>query len=194
MGQLLEESFNVKLAEGMQHCYGDDRIDFRGEVVRRLKGNGSYKRGDVVVSGPGLSTIVIEGEYSDRSNCNPDKDAIAKLGVLDTEMNQNVLSAIAVRYPPQSNFWESNEVRPKLIKGAPLQYATFTMENGGEATRFPTEGYIDGNIWSLTDLAVIATNPYQQIVKVADQTLIKIKTAVEYISRAINHTPPMKIY
>ena len=168
----------------MTCCYAGKRIEFTGEAVGRFKR--SNKRGDITVSGSGLTTVIIEGEYSDVPNCNPDKDALSKMSVFDEAMNQKIGTTIAVCYPKGARSWNIDDVQQELLQGARLQYATFIQEKDSETIiRFPEKGYITGDIWSLTDLAVILTNPYHKIVEIAEDTSIALRSAMQNLQDAL---------
>ena len=120
MNSLHEQDFNQCLARVMTGCYPGNRISFIGEAVGRLGKNGSHKRGDIMIGGFGLTPVVVEGEYSDRPGCNPDKDALNKLGVFDKRTNQPIRTAVAVRYPKLASSWKIGEVDKNLVDGATL--------------------------------------------------------------------------
>ena len=92
------------------------------KLLGRLKRGKSSLRADIIVSGLGLDSVVIEGEY-DSPGSKPDKDAQDRLGVFDKKMDQTVQTAIAVLYPRGANSWTVSQVEQRLIKGAILKYA-----------------------------------------------------------------------
>lgn len=183
MSSLHEQDFNQGLAKAMTSCYATGRIQFVGEAVGRLARGRSSPRADVVVSGFGLLPVAVEGEYLDKPGCNPDKDALDKLGILDKETNRSIQAAVAVCYPKTAGIWKAAEVDKKLLQGAVLQYAVFTQYSVDEPPiRFPDKGYMTGDVRSLTELAVLLTNPYFRIIEIAKNTSVSLGAAMQNLS------------
>ena len=192
MNQLKEDSLNDALALAMKKCIANKSkyIKISSERIGRLPGG---KRADILVSF-NHNIVAIEGEYK---GGNPDKDAQTRLNLLDSLTDTQIKSAIAVIYPERAKFWQDgDEARSKLLAGELMDYAVFSEESEGDLTaktsRFPLKGYISGDIWSLTDMAIMLTTPYRQIINLANKISNTIKSVSLDFKQSFDEKPEIK--
>ncbi len=195
-GRLHEHDFNAALAEAMKRMHADKRIDFSHERVGVLKpvSGGSSGRVDVLVSAAGLLPVAVEVEY-DRAGSQPDKDAVARLGLELKRDGRVIEAAISVLAPPLAEQWKDHEEAvSRLVGGAQLHYAVFSRsESSAEPIRWPRTGWLTGTAQSLSELAVMVSVPPGQVEKVASDAADKMRGISEDLDASLSDDAKLRL-
>ncbi len=119
---------------------------------------GSQKQPDILIVQPSAQPVVIENEYSPAGTV--EGEALHRLGERLApgieSASGRVEAAIALRSPIDlRDCAGADQVDVLLTEGVTLEYALFAGPTAADVSRFPTSGFISGNI---RDLAVFAMN------------------------------------
>ena len=136
------------------------RCEVRSENTQTFS-NHLGRHADVLITAPGRSPVVVEGEYEPAPEV--EKDAFDRLGLAVQGEPRTIEAAIALRYPIAVE--EAYDVREAV--GA-ARFAYCVLHEDG--SRFPESGWLDGTTSDLADLIRLVSVP-QKAVEQAAQTL-----------------------
>lgn len=184
-GKLHEHDFNAALGEAMQRMHADKSVGFTSERVGVLapSADAGSRRIDVLVRSASLLPVAVEVEY-DRPGGNPDRDAVARLGLEIGQGGKGISSAIAVLAPPLAEQWKDREdAVSRLVGGAQLRYAVHSRgTDGAEPGRWPRSGWLTGTAQSLAEFAVMVSIPPGQLETVAAIAAMRMHGIAEDLS------------
>ena len=136
------------------------RCEVRSENTQTFS-NHLGRHADVLITAPGRSPVVVEGEYEPAPEV--EKDAFDRLGLAVQGEPRTIEAAIALRYPIAVE--EAYDVREAV--GA-ARFAYCVLHEDG--SRFPESGWLDGTTSDLADLIRLVSVP-QKAVRQAAETL-----------------------
>lgn len=195
-GKLHEHDFNAALAEAMKRMHADNRVSFRHERVGVLQSasGGSSRRVDVLVSADGLLPVAVEVEY-DRAGSQPDRDAVARLGLELKRDGRVIEAAISVLAPALAEQWADHEdAVSRLVGGAQLQYAVHSRSaDSPEPDRWPRTGWLTGTAQSLAELAVMVSVPPGQVETVASDAADKMRGISEDLDSSLSDDAKLRL-
>ncbi len=148
-------------------------VDFYPERLGMLDKPGT--KADVLLRGPEYSALAVECEYPPQK---PDEDAISRLGAkVKQEHGGSVIDTVIAVIPPADGRKVHGEQNHKkhLIEGAPIQYAVHKRDEDGTPDRWPSSGYIEGTVATLTELAVHLLVPPQTVQNQAESAAETMK-------------------
>ncbi len=115
----------------------------------RVIADDAAKAPDIVVRMPGSLSVIVETEYEPASGV--EADALGRLGATLAETQEPVEQVVAARLPA-----DLSEVRQAglaaALERAELEYCVFAATGPDSWTRFPSRGWIRGNVDALAGL------------------------------------------
>lgn len=167
-----EHTMNDALAEVLSNT----RSLWRGKGVVASENLGAIKgtseRPDVVVAEQYVSPVVIEAEVAPAT---AEADAIARLGQELSASGRRILSSLAVRYPARLR--RSSNIRADISAATDIDMAVYTGENPQEYVRWPTSGWLRGNVTDLSILVQGASIPPAVVETAADKLTNGVREA-----------------
>ena len=118
------------------------RCQVRSENTQTFSGHPG-RHADVLITAPGRSPVVVEGEYEPAHEV--EKDAFDRLGLAVQGEPRTVEAAIALHYP--ITLEEAYDMRRAV---AAARFAYCVLHEDG--SRFPESGWLDGTASDLADL------------------------------------------
>ena len=115
----------------------------------RVLAEGAAKAPDIVVRMPGGVSVVIETEYAPAGTV--ESDATARLGMTLAETGEPVEQVVALRLPENLSRVRQAELSAALAS-AELEYCVFSSAGEADSRRFPSQGFIVGDVNSLANL------------------------------------------
>ena len=112
------------------------------------------RHADVLITAPGFSPVVVEGEYDPAPEV--EKDALDRLGLAVQGEPQTIEAAIALRYPMTVE--DAYDVK-EAVAAARLAYCVL-REDG---SRFPESGWLNGSASDLADLIRLISVPRKAV-------------------------------
>lgn len=182
-----EHTINDALAELLR---GTRRMWRMGDIVRSentaiLKKHA--KQPDILVIEPNVSPVVIETEVLPAANV--EVDAYSRLGEKLETTGRQILSAIAVRMPIRLRTKESSFLTDELADANDLEMAMFAGVSPTQFSRWPTSGWMTGNVIDLSILAQAALIPPEVINKTADKLISEIGDVAALLGEIIEARP-----
>ena len=112
------------------------------------------RHADVLITAPGSSPVVVEGEYEPAPEV--EKDAFDRLGLAVQGEPRTIEAAIALRYPIAVE--EAYDVREAV---AAARFAYCVLHEDG--SRFPESGWLNGSASDLADLIRLISVPQKAV-------------------------------
>lgn len=134
----------------------------------------SKKRPDILISEPGRDPVVVETEVAPASTV--EKDARARLGERTTA-GDVVYTAIAVCLPESCRGASSEVALEATIETAEVEWVVWSLEEGGDAKRWPRRGWIRSSVDLLVFAAYQATLAHRRV-RAASNVLYEAVSAV----------------
>ena len=166
-GQMHEDTFNVALARALRQrrkVWRDDENAVQCERLQSLTGERA-RRPDIIVQSPDSYPVVIETEW----NTPADRDALSRLGQVLVRNMLPIRSAVAVGIPNEARHWSDQEIERRLgiDGGVELRLAchmsevssAIATESVGDPVRWPSVGWVIGDVSDLAELVEDATAP-----------------------------------
>ena len=197
-----ETAFNYALGEVMQNL----RAGWKNRVKTEMNDSivyddGRIGRADNLIYPDDMQPVVIEAAFGNTPNI--DGDAIARLGAKESGNNHDIMTAVAVKIPPEARTISSGTagMREWLEGGAKLEYAVYSAVPAAQGeTRAkpydirypdgnPDSGWIYGTARDLADLIELAATPDEKIKQIAEQA----SGAVKGVGALMYNTLPEKI-
>ena len=136
---------------------------------------GSNRRPDVLVIEPNVSPVVIETEVLPATTV--EAEAMSRLGEQLRSTGRTILSSIAVRLPPRLRTMHGASLQGDLSAASDIEMALYVGDSSSSASRWPSSGWIHGNIVYLSILAQSASIPPNIIDKAANQLVSGVSEA-----------------
>src|ERR1700722_6392546 len=118
---------------------------------------GSSGRPDILVTEPLVSPVVIETEVMPAQTVEP--EAVSRLGEQIRTTGRTLLSSIAIRLPDRLRKKSGAALRTELAEASDLEFAVYTGNDPGAASRWPRSGWIEGTVADLSILTQSASVP-----------------------------------
>ncbi len=144
MPRTSEIAFNVPLLNVLRSKHPRWRTGVEQQDV--LRGE-SALRPDIVIRPPGGIPVVLETEFEPAHTV--EADAQARLGKFLSQTGDRIEQTIAVQIPLKLKEAPQAELK-RHIEAAEFRYCTYSLQEAGAATRWPTTGWFAG---SVNDLA-----------------------------------------
>lgn len=179
-----EHTINDALAgllRGTRKAWRDGDVVI-SENTRRLAR--STERPDILVIEPQVSPVCIETEVEPATNV--EKEAISRLGrKLDGDGNV-ILASIALRLPAHLRSKQGDALKDALANAHDMEMALFT---GLNANRFPEDGWMTGNLATLSFLIQSASIPPEVIDEATDILAEGVTYASKHLEGAVKTHP-----
>ena len=166
-GQMHEDTFNVALARALRErrkVWRDDENAVQCERLQSLVGERA-RRPDIIVQSPDSYPVLIETEFGDPAI----DDATKRLGKLTNRTMLPIRSAIAVGVDREVRGWSDQELERRLTLAGGVNmrfvWVSANIADGTEVDevldvyRWPTSGWVTGDVFELADLCDAATAP-----------------------------------
>lgn len=136
---------------------------------------GGNKRPDILVIEPNVSPVVIETEVLPAVTV--ESEAASRLGELLKKNGRTILSSISVRLPIRLRNVQDDDLVKEIRQAMDLEMALHTGASPGQATRWPSSGWISGGVADLSMLTQAASVPPEVIEKAADRLVSGVSEA-----------------
>ena len=172
-GHVREEVFNVALGEALRSATPSPVHVERTGV---LSGSGnSGKRPDILIVDDRAPPSVIECSYD---AADADKDAVARLGAFVKEGHREIKTSVSLHIPSSFQLRDAN--KEDLIAGANIRFAIYQKAEVAPR-RWPKNGFVEGDVWSLATLLSAASLPKEDIEAVAENVAILVDEAASVL-------------
>ena len=156
-----EPSVNVALADLLKGMLPGCTV--RPEQTRLIADRSSLRL-DIAVTAPDRASVVVEAEYLPAHTA--EAEATSRLGLRVVDEPNPIEAAVALRYPADLGY--ADDLRT-AIAAAVLSYCVLTQD-GEDMQRFPSAGWLDGDVTDLADLIRLVSVP-QRAVTAATEAL-----------------------
>ena len=156
-----EPNTNVALADLLKGMLPGCTV--RPEQTRLIADRPSLRL-DIAVTTPDRAPVVVEAEYLPAHTA--EAEATSRLGLRVVDEPNPIEAAVALRYP--ADLGHADDLRP-AIAAAGLSYCVLTQD-GEDVQRFPSAGWLDGDVTDLADLIRLVSVP-QRAVTAATEAL-----------------------
>lgn len=156
-----EPSANVALAGLIKGMLPGCTV--RPEQTRLIADRPSLRL-DIAVTAPDRAPVVVEAEYLPAHTA--EVEATSRLGLRVVDEPNPIEAAVALRYPEDLGYAEDLRT---VIAAADLSYCVLTQD-GEDVQRFPSAGWLDGDVTDLADLIRLVSVP-QRAVTAATEAL-----------------------
>jgi hypothetical protein len=130
---------------------------------------GSTKRPDILITEPNVSPVVIETEVFPAITV--ESDSIERLGQVIRKTGRTILSSIAVRLPLLLREKGGKALRDEIASADDLEMVLYTGYQSTTASRWPSSGWLRGNVADLSILTQSASVP-PDIIEAAANLLV----------------------
>ena len=188
---ITEHTINDALAEVLSGTRSLWRIKgiVRSENLGCIKG--SAEQPDILVVEPSVSPVVVETEIMPARSL--EKDALQRLGAQLLPSGRRILSSLAVRLPARLRSHSSAALKLELSSASDFEMALYTGENSLLYQRWPTAGWLRGNVVDMSVLIQSASIPPAVIELAADSLVSGVSEAAALLSdMAITHPAAIK--
>ena len=143
-----ENALNVALGEVLEKSGANWSV--KAEDLAVLEGGG---RPDVLIDKPDGYPMAIEAKVNDTPSAHDsaDKDARNRLGRDLSGSDKKIHAAMALVYPRKIRAQHGESLR-NALQQVTFEYALLSQNEDGSVTRFPAEGWLEGD---LIDLAIL---------------------------------------
>jgi hypothetical protein len=188
---ITEHTINDALAEVLSETRSLWRIKgiVRSENLGCIKG--TAEQPDILVVEPSVSPVVVETEIMPARSL--EKDALQRLGEQLLPSGRRILSSLAVRLPARLRSHSSAALKLELSSASDFEMALYTGENSRGYQRWPTSGWLRGNVVDMSVLIQSASIPPAVIELAADSLVSGVSEAAALLSdMAITHPAAIK--
>lgn len=179
-----EHTINDALAEllrGTRKAWRDEGVVL-SENTRRLAN--STERPDILVIEPQVSPVCVETEIEPATNV--EKEAKSRLGKKLQGAGNPILASIALRLPSYLRDKQGDDIKTALANANDIEMVLFT---GLNAKRFPDDGWIMGNLATLSFLIQSASIPPEVIDEATDILAEGVTYASNHLEGAVKSHP-----
>jgi hypothetical protein len=161
----------------------------RSENIDVLKGSG--KRPDILISEPNVSPVIVETEIMPAPSV--ESDAIDRLGAQLIPSGKRILSSLAVRLPARLRGFSSQALKKEIVAASDFEMALYTGESPKVCTRWPQNGWVNGNVTDLSMLIQSAAVPPAVVEEAANKLVEGVSEAAVLLEdMAIAHPGAIK--
>ena len=135
---------------------------------------------DILITGADRAPVVIEAEFEPARNV--EREASDRLGLLETDGNRDIESAIALRYPRTLRTVQNIG---SGLSGAELTYAILHQDG----SRFPKTGWLKGSCQDIADVVRLSTVPQSAVNEAVKRLELGIDTAAKRLDEIAELRP-----
>ena len=161
-GKLHEHTFNIEFGKALAETDARWLTHADTYILAERSGTLDGGRADILIDDPQMPAVAIETSFDP---ADADKDARSRLGCKTTQGGRAVLAVLAVHIPDECRALSADAVCAKLKSG--LQQIGYALHQGGlsegTARRWPTEGFIQGEIHDASRLIASAAMPREMV-------------------------------
>jgi len=165
----IESTINDALAEVLRQT----RYVWRGADVIKSENSsllkGSNARPDILVAEPNVSPVIVETEVFPARTV--EKEAIDRLGNQVRTTNNTILSSIAVRLPKRLRNVHGKALKTELNNATDIEAALYSGSTPEQYTRWPSSGWLTGDVSDLSLLIQQASIPPEIINYAVDRLM-----------------------
>ncbi len=181
-----EHTINDALADLLRHT----RFAWRDSKVITSENTGMIKdsneRPDILVLEKNVSPVVIETELLPAATV--EFEAISRLGKKLRNNDKFILSSIAIRLPVRLKQVQGKFLRGALQEAQDIEMVFYTGRDAESCQRYPTEGWMVGNLATLSLLVQYASIPPSVIDEAAENLIDGVNEAATLIEEmALDH-------
>jgi hypothetical protein len=160
----------------------------RSENIDILKSSG--KRPDILINEPNVSPVIVETEIIPAMSV--EADAIQRLGQQLFPSGKTILSVVAIRLPAKLRDFSGDSLKKAISAVSDFEMVLYSGESPDKFLRFPSSGWLAGNITDLSLLIQSAALP-QAIIDEAANKLVSGVTEAAAILNEMTTTHPAAI-
>jgi hypothetical protein len=184
---ITEHTINDALAEILSETRSLWRLRgaVRSENIEIVKG--SSKRPDILVSEINVSPVIVETEVMPANSV--ESDAKQRLGEKVLPSGRTILSALAVRLPARLRDCSGTILKKEIKNSSDFDIALYTGENPADCVRWPTSGWVRGNIVDLSVLIQSASVPPAVVEQAANRLIDGVSEAAAALNEMATTHP-----
>jgi len=157
----------------------------RSENIDILKSSG--KRPDILINEPNVSPVIVETEIIPAMSV--ETDAIQRLGQQLSPSGKKILSAVAVRLPAKLRDFSGASLKKAISAVSDFEMVLYSGESQEKYLRFPTSGWLEGNITDLSLLIQSASLPQTIIDEAANKLVSGVSEAAAILNEMATTHP-----
>ena len=150
----------------------------RSENIDILKSSG--KRPDILINEPNVSPVIVETEIIPAISV--ETDAIQRLGQQLSPSGKKILSAVAIRLPAKLRDFSGASLKKAVSAISNFEMALYSGESQEVYLRFPSSGWLEGNITDLSLLIQSASLPQTIIDEAANKLVSGVSEAAAILN------------
>jgi hypothetical protein len=173
-----EPTINDAIASSLREL----RHNWRRPKTIRSENTGAFRgaaRPDILIVEAGTSPVAIETEVAPAQTV--EKDARSRLGEILRENGKPVLSSVAVRLSQKLRHLEGKALADELSSRATFEFACFMGRSPEDATRWPSRGWMTGDIREMSLLCQSMTIPPAIVDDAADRLVQGVSDAAGHL-------------
>jgi len=175
-----EHTINDALAEVLKETRRAwQQIDaVRSENIDILKSSG--KRPDILINEPNVSPVIVETEIIPAMSV--ETDAIQRLGQQLSPSGKKILSVVAIRLPAKLRDFSGASLKKAIWAVSDFEMVLYSGESQEKYLRFPSSGWLEGNITDLSLLIQSASLPQTIIDEAANKLVSGVSEAAAILN------------
>jgi hypothetical protein len=175
-----EHTINDAIAEALKETRSLWRQKWavRSENIDIVKG--SSKRPDILITEINVSPVVVETEVLPANTI--ETDARERLGQQIIPSGNRILSSIALRLPAGLREYSGTPLLNEIKTVSDFEIALFTGENPSACIRWPTSGWVKGNIVDISVLIQSASVPPAVVEQAANRLVDGVSEAASALN------------
>jgi len=150
----------------------------RSENIDILKSSG--KRPDILINEPNVSPVIVETEIIPAISV--ETDAIQRLGQQLSPSGKKILSAVAVKLPAKLRDFSGASLKKAISPVSDFEMVLYSGESQEKYLRFPSSGWLEGNITDLSLLIQSASLPQTIIDEAANKLVSGVSEAAAILN------------
>lgn len=150
----------------------------RSENIDILKISG--KRPDILINEPNVSPVIVETEIIPAMSV--ETDAIQRLGQQLSPSGKKILSAVAIRLPAKLRDFSGAPLKKAISAVSDFEMVLYSGESQEKYLRFPSSGWLEGNITDLSLLIQSASLPQTIIDEAANKLVSGVSEAAAILN------------
>jgi len=157
----------------------------RSENIDILKSSG--KRPDILINEPNVSPVIVETEIIPAISV--ETDAIQRLGQQLSPSGKKILSAVAIRLPAKLRDFSGASLKKAVSAVSDFEMVLYSGESQEKYLRFPSSGWLEGNITDLSLLVQSASLPQTIIDEAANKLVSGVSEAAAILNEMATTHP-----
>ena len=157
----------------------------RSENINILKISG--KQPDILINEPNVSPVIVETEIIPAVTV--ETDAIQRLGQQLSPSGKKILSAVAIRLPAKLRDFSGAPLKKAISAVSDFEMVLYSGESQEKYLRFPSGGWLEGNITDLSLLIQSASLPQTIIDEAANKLVSGVSEAAAILNEMATTHP-----